>query len=137
MISESESNGYSSGPMISQDSSMNNVANIASNFKTQENLGQRKAYSDKNVAYYGQINKDAKKPEEEEGVFSRFINFITSPWRIEEEEYIDAHGFKCKRPKEKIPLRKKSDKLEDDINKAGGDSLSYATQNSGFGKIFL
>ena len=134
MISETESNGYSS--MISQDSSVNNVTNIDSNITTKENLGQGKSYSNKNDTYHSQINKDAKKPEEK-GIFSRFLNYITSPWRIEEEEFIDAHGFKCKRPKEKIPLRKKSSKIEDDINKAGGESFSYATKNSGFGKIFL
>ena len=127
MISETESNGYSS--MISQDSSVNNVNNMDSNITTKENLGQGKSYSDKN-ANHSQINKGDKKPEQE-GIFSRFINYITSPWRIEEEEFIDAHGFKCKRPKEKIPLRKKSNKIEDDINKAGGESFSYATKNSG------
>ena len=134
MISETESNGYSS--MISQDSSGNNVNNMDSNITTKENLGQGKSYSDKNATNHSQINKGDKKPEQE-GIFSRFINYITSPWRIEEEEFIDAHGFKCKRPKEKIPLRKKSSKIEDDINKAGGESFSYATKNSGFGKIFL
>ena len=59
------------------------------------------------------------------------------PWKIEEEEYIDAHGFKAKRPKKKIPLRKKEDQYRDEINKAGSDGFSYASQNVGFGKLFL
>ena len=78
--------------------------------------------------------------KEEEGVFSRIFNYIKNnlnPWKIEEEEVIDAHGFKCKRPKTKIPLRKKKDSYEDEIQKAGGESMSYASQHSGFGHIFL
>ena len=81
-----------------------------------------------------------KKEEEEEGVFSRIFSYIKNnlnPWKIEEEEVIDAHGFKCKRPKTKIPLRKKGDSYEEEIKKTGGESLSYATQYSGFGKLFL
>ena len=81
-----------------------------------------------------------KKEEEEEGVFSRIFSYIKNnlnPWKIEEEEVIDAHGFKCKRPKTKIPLRKKKDTYEDEIQKAGGESMSYASQHSGFGHIFL
>ena len=85
-------------------------------------------------------NNSSEEPKEEEGVFTRMFNYIKNnlnPWKIEEEEVIDAHGFKCKRPKTKIPLRKKSDYYEEEIKKAGGESLSYATQYSGFGKLFL
>ena len=84
-------------------------------------------------------NNTSEEPKEE-GVFTRMFNYIKNnlnPWTIEEEEAIDAHGFKYKRPKTKIPLRKKQDSYQDDITKVGGNSLSYASQNSGFGKIFL
>ena len=66
-----------------------------------------------------------------------YIKNNLNPWKIEEEEVIDAHGFKCKRPKTKIPLRKKQDSYEDEVRKVGGNSLSYATKNSGFGNLFL
>ena len=85
-------------------------------------------------------NISSEEPKEEEGVFSRMFNYIKNnlnPWKIEEEEVIDAHGFKCKRPKTKIPLRKKQDSYEDEVRKVGGNSLSYATKNSGFGNLFL
>ena len=78
--------------------------------------------------------------QKKEGIFSRMFNYIKNnlnPWKIEEEEVIDAHGFKCKRPKTKIPLRNKQDSYEDEVKKAGGNSLSCATQNSGFGNLFL
>ena len=78
--------------------------------------------------------------KKKEGVFSRMFNYIKNnwnPWKIEEEEYIDAHGFKAKRPKTKIPLRKAGDDYNSDIQKAGGESMAYATQHSGFGNLFL
>jgi hypothetical protein len=78
--------------------------------------------------------------KEKDGIFTKMFNYIKNnwnPWKIEEEEVIDAHGFKCKRPKTKIPLRKKGDSYEEEIKKTGGESLSYATQYSGFGKLFL
>ena len=85
-------------------------------------------------------NISSEETKKEEGVFTRMFNYIKNnlnPWKIEEEEVIDAHGFKCKRPKTKIPLRKKKDTYEDEIQKAGGESMSYASQHSGFGHIFL
>ena len=85
-------------------------------------------------------NISSEEPKDEEGVFSQIFNYIKNnlnPWTIEEEEVIDAHGFKCKRPKTKIPLRKKQDSYEDEVRKVGGNSLSYATKNSGFGNLFL
>ena len=39
--------------------------------------------------------------------FSNLWNKIKSNQVIEEEDYIDAHGFPAKRPKKKIPLLKK------------------------------
>ena len=93
-----------------------------------------------NIPSIKEENSSADKKEEEEGVFSRIFSYIKNnlnPWKIEEEEVIDAHGFKCKRPKTKIPLRKKGDIYEEEIKKTGGESLSYATQYSGFGKLFL
>ena len=81
-----------------------------------------------------------QKPKPEEGIMRRMYKYIKNinwPWKIEEEEYIDAHGFIAKRPKKKIPLRKKEDQYRDEINKAGSDGFSYASQNVGFGKLFL
>ena len=84
--------------------------------------------------------ESSQKPKHEEGIMRRMLKYIKNinwPWKIEEEEYIDAHGFIAKRPKKKIPLRKKGDQYRDEINKAGGDGFSYASRNVGFGKIFL
>ena len=82
-----------------------------------------------------------KQQTQKEGMIKKMWNYMKSinwnPWKIEEEEYIDAHGFKSKRPKKKIPLRKKQAQYQDDIAKVGSDSFSYASQHSGFGKIFL
>ena len=80
------------------------------------------------------------KPEQKQNFFFRMFNYMKNnwnPWKIEEEEFIDAHGFKCKRPKQKIPLRKKQKSYEDDIQKVGGESMTYASKNSGFGNLFL
>ena len=90
-----------------------------------------------NPNVFSQNNIYANHPKEEEGVFSRFFNFIKSPWAIEEEEFIDAHGFKAKRPKKKIPLRKKEDKYNSDIQIEGGQKIVYATQHIGLGNIFI
>ena len=93
-----------------------------------------------NQSVFNQNNINANQTQKEEGVFSRMFNYIKNnwnPWKIEEEEYIDAHGFKAKRPKTKIPLRKKDENYNNDIQKAGGESMIYATQHSGFGNIFL
>ena len=93
-----------------------------------------------NQSVFNQNNINANQTQKEEGVFSRMFNYIKNnwnPWKIEEEEYIDAHGFKAKRPKTKIPLRKKGDDYNSDIQKAGGVSMAYATQHTGFGNLFL
>ena len=81
----------------------------------------------------------ASNDNQDDGILSKISNFFKNlnPWKIEEEECIDAHGFKCKRPKTKIPLRKKDQSYEDEIEKAGGESVTYATQHSGFGNMFI
>ena len=71
------------------------------------------------------------------GIFGRFANYLKSFWEIEEEEYIDAHGFVSKRPKTKIPLRNKKEGDNNDIQAEGTNSLNYASQHSGFGRMFL
>ena len=71
------------------------------------------------------------------GFFSNMWNKFKSWWIIEEEEYIDAHGFKAKRPKHKIPLRNKQAALKSEANFKGGEGLAYASQHSPFGRVFL
>ena len=71
------------------------------------------------------------------GIFGRFANYLKSFWEIEEEEYIDAHGFVSKRPKKKIPLRNKEAIERNDAQIEGANGFSYATQHSGFGRMFL
>ena len=71
------------------------------------------------------------------GIFGRFANYIKSFWVIEEEEYIDAHGFVSKRPKKKIPLRNKGASDVNNVQTEGANGLNYATQHSGFGRLFL
>ena len=80
-----------------------------------------------------------KNQNKQPGIMERMKNFMKklNPWRIEEEEFIDAHGFVSKRPKKKIPLRNKKNKENDDIQKVSGDGLNYATKQSGFGNLFL
>ena len=71
------------------------------------------------------------------GFFSNIWNKVKSWWIIEEEEYIDAHGFKAKRPKTKIPLRNQKDAMENEAKYEGGEGLAYASQHSPFGRMFL
>ena len=75
--------------------------------------------------------------KEQPGIFGRFANYLKSFWAIEEEEYIDAHGFVSKRPKTKLPLRNKKEGDNNDIQAEGTNSLNYASQHSGFGRMFL
>ena len=75
--------------------------------------------------------------KQQPGIFGRFANYLKSFWEIEEEEYIDAHGFVSKRPKTKIPLRNKKEGDNNKIQEEGTNSLNYATQHSGFGRMFL
>ena len=81
--------------------------------------------------------KSVEPKKEQPGLFGRFANYLKSFWEIEEEEYIDAHGFVSKRPKTKIPLRNKKDKDNNKVQAEGANSLNYATQHSAFGRIFL
>ena len=76
-------------------------------------------------------------PQNSGGFFSNWWNNFKSNWIIEEEEYIDAHGFKAKRPKKKIPLRNTEKALKNEANFEGGDALSKASQYSPFGRMFL
>ncbi len=91
-----------------------------------------------NTSGLNQVEK-ASTESDDKGIFSGLANFFRNlnPWKIEEEEFIDAHGFKCKRPKKKIPLRKKGESYNDEIQKTGGQSVVYATQHSGFGNMFM
>ena len=84
-------------------------------------------------------NNNNNNQEPKEGIISRFFSYLKrkSPWYIEEEEFIDAHGFKAKRPKHKIPVVDKKDKDNQYINKIGAETLTSATHHSGFGNLFL
>ena len=91
-----------------------------------------------NINSVGLNQQNLNVPEKEEpGMFERFSNYIKSFWEIEEEEYIDAHGFVSKRPKKKMPLRNKKEGDENNIQAEGTNTINYATQHSGFGKMFL
>ena len=100
------------------------------------NLPETNSYNVPNTTN-SQIPVATKNKEPEPGIFGRFANYLKSFWEIEEEEYIDAHGFVSKRPKTKIPLRNKNKEDENNIQKEGANSLNYATQHSAFGRIFL
>ena len=128
-----------------QTSCNTNTSNILSNPTSDYNQKNIHSKSELNSSHFPlnnsvKSNNSSEEPKEEEGVFTRFFNYLKdnlNPWKIEEEECIDAHGFKCKRPKTKIPLREKHDSYGDEVMKAGGTSVSYASQNSGFGRLFL
>ena len=85
------------------------------------------------------INKSEASPQNQnkKGFFSNLWDKIKSDWIIEEEDYIDAHGFPAKRPKKKIPLLNKKEALNRDANYEGGNAITYASQHSPFGRIFL
>ena len=112
----SQSDSYNGNINMSQNP-MNNASNI-------------------NTAGLNQQIPPAPK-KEEPGIFGRFANYIKSFWEIEEEEYIDAHGFVSKRPKKKLPLRNKKEGDNNNIQAEGTNSLNYATQHSGLGRMFL
>ena len=104
--------------------------------KNAYNLPEINSYNVSNTTN-SQIPVATKNKEPEPGIFGRFANYLKSFWEIEEEEYIDAHGFVSKRPKTKIPLRNKKDKDNNKVQAEGANSLNYATQHSAFGRIFL
>ena len=85
------------------------------------------------------INKSEASPQNQnkKGFFSNLWDKIKSYWIIEEEDYIDAHGFPAKRPKKKIPLLNKKDALKKEVNYEGGNGLAYASMHSPFGRVFL
>ena len=69
--------------------------------------------------------------------FVKMWNKVKSYWAVEEEEYIDGHGFRHKRPKKKIPLRDQNLALKTELRYKGGESLAYVTQHTPFGRMFL
>ena len=85
------------------------------------------------------LNRSQTTPPQQQsgGFFSNWWNKFKSNWIIEEEEYIDAHGFKARRPKKKIPLRNTEKALKNQANFEGGDALSKASQCSPFGRLFM
>ena len=85
------------------------------------------------------LNKNEQTPQttNNKGFFSNLWNKIKSYWIIEEEDYIDAHGFLAKRPKQKIPLLNKNVALKREANYEGGNGLVYASMHSPFGRVFL
>ena len=127
------SSNSQSGQLIASSKHVSNpyLYNQPAKSSNQNDVKIRRAVSDNRLVY--NIPKPKK---EEKGFFSGLFDAL-NPWKIEEEEYIDAHGFKCKRPKEKIPLRKKGDKDKNEIQRTGTESISYATQHSAFGGVFM
>ena len=137
MIGNPSSEMVESLPKNTNIESSKNISNTNLNAST---MPMNSSIETNNTAFSQNSITTNQAQKEEEGVFSRMFNYIKNnwnPWKIEEEEYIDAHGFKAKRPKTKIPLRKKGDDYNSDIQKAGGQSMAYATQHTGFGNLFL
>ena len=137
MIGNPSSEMVESLPKNTNIESSKNISNTNLNAST---VPMNSSIETNNTAFSQNSLTTNQAQKEEEGVFSRMFNYIKNnwnPWKIEEEEYIDAHGFKAKRPKTKIPLRKKGDDYNSDIQKAGGQSMTYATQHTGFGNLFL
>ena len=102
------------------------------------NMSQNPMINPSNINSAGLNQQNPPAPKKEEpGIFGRFANYIKSFWEIEEEEYIDAHGFVSKRPKQKLPLRNKKEGDSNDVQAEGTNSMNYAAQHSGFGRMFL
>ena len=138
--------------MINSNSSMNETTSKISTSQLVDSTNGSQSYSsngDINISQNPMINPSninaaglnqqnpAAPKKEEPGIFGRFANYIKSFWEIEEEEYIDAHGFVSKRPKKKIPLRNKKEGDENNVQAEGTNSMNYAAQHSGFGRMFL
>ena len=86
-------------------------------------------------------NSEPKDTEpKKEWFFKRAWNYIKSiewnPWKIEEEEYIDAHGFKAKRPKKKIPLRNGVNKAAQSKRDVNYEIFQEMTRKAGVGNFF-
>ena len=108
-----------------------NISHLPLEKSTNSNMQSEKDVSDLN-------QKNGPAPQKPRpGIFRRFANYLKSFWEIEEEEYIDAHGFVSKRPKKKIPLRNKETSDRNNVQVEGANGLNYATQHSGFGRMFL
>ena len=108
-----------------------NISNLPLEQSTNSNIQKEDSVNNIN-------KKNAPAPQKPRpGIFGRFANYLKSFWEIEEEEFIDAHGFVSKRPKKKIPLRNKEAKDRNNIQVEGASGLNYATQHSGFGRMFL
>ena len=125
---------------------MNNVFQVQdATLKKIDNSNSTKNLQEQNVqmAEITSISKVINKSEasqqnqNKKGFFSNLWDKIKSYWIIEEEDYIDAHGFPAKRPKKKIPLLNKKEALNRDANYEGGNAITYASQHSPFGRIFL
>ena len=138
--------------MINSNSSMNETTSKISTSQLVDSTNGSQSYSsngDINISQNPMINPSninaaglnqqnpAAPKKEEPGIFGRFANYIKSFWEIEEEEYIDAHGFVSKRPKEKLPLRNKKEGDNNNIQAEGTNGMNYAAQHSGFGRMFL
>ena len=125
---------------------MNNVFQVQdATLKKIDNSNSTKNLQEQNVqmAEITSISKVINKSEasqqnqNKKGFFSNLWDKIKSYWIIEEEDYIDAHGFPAKRPKKKIPLLNKKDALKKEVNYEGGNGLAYASMHSPFGRVFL
>ena len=121
-------------------SNLINSTNSSNDFSSMGdvNMSQKPINNPSNINTAGLNQQYQAAPKKEEpGIFGRFANYIKSFWEIEEEEYIDAHGFVSKRPKQKLPLRNKKDGDNNNIQAEGTNGINYATQHSGFGRMFL
>ena len=125
---------------------MNNVFQVQDatlkkieNSNSTKNLQEQNAQMAEITSISKVINKSEASPQNQnkKGFFSNLWDKIKSYWIIEEEDYIDAHGFPAKRPKKKIPLLNKKDALKKEVNYEGGNGLAYASMHSPFGRVFL
>ena len=125
---------------------MNNVFQVQDatlkkidNSNSTKNLQEQNAQMAEITSISKVINKSeaSQQNQNKKGFFSNLWDKIKSYWIIEEEDYIDAHGFPAKRPKKKIPLLNKKDALKKEVNYEGGNGLAYASMHSPFGRVFL
>ena len=101
MIGNPSSEMVESLPKNTNIESSKNISNTNLNAST---VPMNSSIETNNTAFSQNSLTTNQAQKEEEGVFSRMFNYIKNnwnPWKIEEEEYIDAHGFKAKRPKTK------------------------------------
>ena len=139
---ENSNNSYLNKNHTNYSNTSNETDNIRENINSNiDDINTSQLPMAKSETQIDKLSSDKQQQTQKEGMIKKMWNYMKSinwnQWKIEEEEYIDAHGFKSKRPKKKIPLRKVQDQYQDDIAKVGSDSFSYASQRSGFGKLFL